>query len=154
MEYGVCKMGIGAAIIGGALISGVASNTAANTQSHAAEDAGRIVERADERARMDLQPFRDLGGSAIDPGSRNKMAARGVVVYLHASVEQQLERTRKGRERPLLRGKDPREVLEELMAIRDPQYREIADITIETDGRHVSSVVREIEKKLAELPGA
>ena len=94
------------------------------------------------------------GGSAMDLGSRNKMAARGIVVYLHASADQQLERTRKGRERPLLRDGDPHDVLKSLMDLRDPQYREIADIIIETDGRHVSSVVREIEKKLLQLPGS
>jgi len=91
------------------------------------------------------------GGSAMNPDSRKLMAERGIVVYLYASVEQQLERTRKGRERPLLRDRDPKDVLSELMEIRDPQYREIADIIIETDGRHVTSVVREIEKKLTEL---
>jgi shikimate kinase len=90
------------------------------------------------------------GGSAMDPESRSRMAARGIVVYLHASVDQQLERTRKGRERPLLRDGKPRDVLERLMEIRDPQYREIADIIIETDRRQVLSVVREIQKKLLE----
>ena len=68
-------------------------------------------------------------------------------------MDQQLERTRKGRERPLLRNGKPREVLESLMAIREPQYREIADIVIETDRRQVLSVVREIQKKLAEHAG-
>ena len=93
------------------------------------------------------------GGSAMSPESRARMAARGIVVYLFASVDQQLERTRKGRERPLLRNGKPREVLESLMAIREPQYREIADIVIETDRRQVLSVVREIQKKLAEHAG-
>lgn len=91
------------------------------------------------------------GGSAMDPDSRQRMADRGVVVYLYASVDQQVERTRKGRERPLLRGDDPRKVLVELMASRDPQYREIADIIVETDGRHVGAVTKEIEEKLAAL---
>ena len=91
------------------------------------------------------------GGSAMDPESRSRLATRGIVVYLFASVDQQMERTRKGRERPLLSNGKPREVLEGLMAIRDPQYREIADIIVETDRRQVLSVVREIQKQLAEL---
>jgi len=104
----------------------------------------------------DLTQVRDIvlatgGGSAMDPDSRAKMAERGVCVYLHATVDQQMERTRKGRERPLLRDGDPRDTLETLMAIRDPQYREIADIIVETDGRHVGSVTREIEEELAKL---
>jgi len=108
----------------------------------------------DDLTRLNSRVLATGGGSAMEPESRAQMAARGLVVYLHASVEQQLERTRKGRERPLLRDGKPQQVLENLMAIRDPQYREIADIIIETDGRQVSSVVREIEKKLAELSDA
>ena len=42
------------------------------------------------------------GGAVIDPKNRNHLGARGFVVYLHTSVDQQLSRTRKGRERPLL----------------------------------------------------
>jgi shikimate kinase len=108
----------------------------------------------DDLTRLNSRVLATGGGSAMEPESRAQMAARGLVVYLHASVEQQLERTRKGRERPLLRDGKPLQVLEKLMAIRDPQYREIADIIIETDGRQVSSVVREIEKKLTELSDA
>jgi shikimate kinase len=43
---------------------------------------------------------------------------------------------------------DPRARLEELMAIRDPLYREIADIIIETDGKRVRDVVRQIIQQL------
>ena len=75
------------------------------------------------------------------------------VVYLYASVDQQLERTRKGRERPLLKSGDPRETLEALMTVRDPLYRKIADIVVETDSREVRAVAKEIEEKLAHLEG-
>lgn len=92
------------------------------------------------------------GGSAQDPVNRAHLAARGTVVYLHASVDQQLKRTRGGRERPMLRGGEPREILARLMTVRDPQYREIARFVVETDGRKVPAVVREILDRLA--PGA
>jgi len=75
------------------------------------------------------------------------------VIYLYASVEQQLARTRKGRERPLLESGDPRETLEALMIARDPLYRKIADIIVETDSREVRAVAKEIEEKLAQLDG-
>jgi shikimate kinase len=91
------------------------------------------------------------GGAAQDPQSRERLGSRGTVVYLHASVDQQMRRTRRGRGRPMLKGGDPREILERLMAVRDPQYREIADIVIETDGRRVTSVTREIRQHLEQL---
>ena len=85
------------------------------------------------------------GGAILDDETRSKLGARGFVVYLQTSIEQQLERTRRGRERPLLsQGDDPRSVLEELMTIRDPLYREIADLVVRTDGRRVNAVAREI----------
>jgi shikimate kinase len=91
------------------------------------------------------------GGAVQDAANREHLGARGRVVYLHASVDQQLKRTRSGRERPLLKGGDPRVILEDLMAVRDPQYREIADVIIETDGRRVTAVTREIRRRLDEL---
>jgi shikimate kinase len=90
------------------------------------------------------------GGSCMDPANRAVLRERGYVVYLHASVEQQLKRTRGGRERPLLKEGDPRETLERLMALRDPQFREIAHLVVETDERRIPAVVREIQVRLAE----
>lgn len=84
------------------------------------------------------------GGAILDEQTRSNLGARGYVVYLETSIEQQLERTRRGRERPLLSKGDPREVLEALMQIRDPLYREIADLVVRTDGRRVNAVARDI----------
>jgi shikimate kinase len=91
------------------------------------------------------------GGAVQDADNRRHLGSRGRVVYLHASVDQQLKRTRGGRERPMLKGGDRREILEGLMAFRDPQYREIADVIVETDGRRVTAVTREIRRRLADL---
>ncbi len=91
------------------------------------------------------------GGAIQDPQSRNALAARGTVIYLHATVQQQLERTRKGRTRPLLQNGEPETILRDLMTIREPLYREIADMTIETDGRRVGAVAREIVNRLDDL---
>lgn len=84
------------------------------------------------------------GGAVVDEASRSRLGARGFVVYLHTTVAQQLERTQRGRERPMLQGGDREEVLAELMALRDPMYREIADLVVETDGRRVQVVAKEI----------
>lgn len=91
------------------------------------------------------------GGAVQDAGSRGLLGSRGRVVYLHASVEHQLRRIRSSKQRPMLKGGDPREILEALMALRDPQFREIADVIVETDGRRVAAVTREIRRRLDEL---
>jgi shikimate kinase len=91
------------------------------------------------------------GGAAQDSANRALLGSRGIVVYLYATIEQQLRRTRSGRERPMLKGGDPREILERLMALRDPQFREIAKVVVTTDGRRVNAVTREIRERLAEL---
>ena len=88
------------------------------------------------------------GGAIVEPQNRSHLGARGFVIYLHTTVDQQLARTRKGRDRPLLDNDDPRAVLEALMATREPIYREIADLTIETDSRKVRAVANEILERL------
>ena len=88
------------------------------------------------------------GGAVMNPENRSRLGARGYVIYLHTTVQQQLQRTNRGRNRPLLDNADPEQVLAELMEVRDPLYREIADLTIETDGRHVKEVAAEIRDAL------
>jgi shikimate kinase len=88
------------------------------------------------------------GGAVLDPANREHLKARGCVIYLYASVTQQLKRTKKDRNRPLLQTGNPRAKLEELMSIRDPLYREIASLVIETDGMRVRDVVRKIMQQL------
>jgi len=87
------------------------------------------------------------GGAVIDPDSRSHLGARGFVIYLHTTVDQQLERTSKGRERPLLENGDRREILTELLEQRDSLYREIADLVVETDGRKVKAVANDIMER-------
>ena len=91
------------------------------------------------------------GGAVLREENRRALRAGGRVVYLHATVEQQIDRTSRDRNRPLLRTADPARVLSELMAIRDPLYREIADVVIETDERPPRMVVLEIIERLEAL---
>ena len=94
------------------------------------------------------------GGAVIREDNRKVLRAGGRVVYLCTSVDQQLERTARDRNRPLLQAADPRGVLANLMAVRDPLYRSIADVIIETDERPPRLVVMEILDRLASLaPG-
>lgn len=84
------------------------------------------------------------GGAVINDENRNRLGARGFVIYLYTSVDQQVRRTSRGRDRPLLENGDRRATLESLLQQRDPLYREIADLVIDTDGRRVKSVAEEI----------
>lgn len=83
------------------------------------------------------------GGAIISPQNRKLLAARGTVVFLETSIEQQLERTRRDKRRPLLqKTDDPRKVFEDLREFRDPLYKEIADYTFATDHSTVKAVAR------------
>jgi shikimate kinase len=84
------------------------------------------------------------GGAILDEGNRRVLRACGSVVYLHATVETQFQRTRKSRHRPLLRDPDPRAKLEQLMRAREPLYRQEADLVVEADGRPAAAVAGEI----------
>lgn len=86
------------------------------------------------------------GGSVMLPENRAALTANGFVVYLKCSVDRQVERTFKDSHRPLLQTENPRQRLEQLMAIREPLYRSVADCVVDT-GRHSSrQAVREILK--------
>jgi shikimate kinase len=89
------------------------------------------------------------GGAILDPENREHLKSRGRVIYLHATINQQLRRTRKDRNRPLLQTENPRAKLEELLEIRDPLYRETAGLIVETDGMRVRDVVQKIMQRLA-----
>lgn len=93
------------------------------------------------------------GGAVLDPENRQHLASRGFVVYLRATVEQQLRRTSRSDTRPLLQTGNREEVLQTLFAMRDPLYREIADLVLDTDGRNARALAEDIEQQL-DRPGA
>ena len=88
------------------------------------------------------------GGAILDAGTRERLRARGRVVYLRTSVDQQLARTRRSNDRPLLNNDDPRGTLERLLEQRAPLYAEVAEIVVDTDGRKVKTVVDQICRQL------
>lgn len=93
------------------------------------------------------------GGAVISADNRRVLHDRGVVVYLETSVEQQLERTRHARHRPLLHGTDPQKTLGDLMEHRAVLYREIADITVSTNNRRAIVVADEIHQQVRAAQG-
>lgn len=88
------------------------------------------------------------GGAVISEANRANLRARGTVIYLKTTVEQQLERTAKDKNRPLLQTDSPEQVLTDLMAQREPLYLQVCDLIIQTDKRHPKSVVSEILREL------
>jgi shikimate kinase len=92
------------------------------------------------------------GGVVLDPRNRELLKARGTVVYLRASVNELWNRTRHDRNRPLLRtAADPHARLCELHAQRDPLYRQVADITVETGSQSLRTLVAKLEQRLERL---
>lgn len=108
----------------------------------------RERESIERLTRLDSIVLATGGGAVIDPDNRRVLAERGVVVYLKTSIDQQLERTRHGRHRPLLNDTDPGEKLEELMQMRAVLYAQIADFTVSTDARRVQLVADEIHQEI------
>ena len=88
------------------------------------------------------------GGAILDEQNRKHLASRGYVVYLYAPISQLVLRTAKDKNRPLLQLDNPKQKLEELMAIRDPLYREIADIIVETGDSPIKNVVDNLIRQL------
>ena len=88
------------------------------------------------------------GGAVLRPENRAALKQGGVVVYLHATPRLLFERTRLDSNRPLLQVADPMGKLEELFAERDPLYRAVADITINSLGGSISHLVKQVEREL------
>jgi 3-dehydroquinate synthase len=91
------------------------------------------------------------GGSVLDAKSREYLKARGTVIYLRAGVSNILQRTAHDRNRPLLQTPDPRARLELLSTQREPYYREVADIIIDTGRPNIQSLVQAIVAQMETL---
>ncbi|MNC88147.1 Shikimate kinase 1 [compost metagenome] len=93
------------------------------------------------------------GGAVLDGETRQHLAGRGFVVYLRASIDHQLRRTGRTDSRPLLQSGNPRETLERLFAVRDPLYREVADLVLDADGANARNLAQDISRELDAAAG-
>ena len=91
------------------------------------------------------------GGAVLDEENRSALSTRGAVVYLCATAEQLFKRTARDRNRPLLQTENPLAKIKELLEVRDPLYREVADIVMETGEENIRSVVRKLMSQLRHL---
>ena len=93
------------------------------------------------------------GGAALRPENVEYMKKKGTVVLLCASPEEIYQRVRHSTNRPVLAGHMNVEYIAELMAAREPMYREAADLVVETDRRSLDEIAGEISRKLEEILG-
>ena len=88
------------------------------------------------------------GGVILDQRNRDVLKSRGCVVYLHARPAELAKRLGQDRSRPLLQGTDPHKRLQELYSIRDPLYREVADLVMDTGRQSVSTLLGQLLQRL------
>jgi shikimate kinase len=88
------------------------------------------------------------GGAVLLPENRARLAGHGFVAYLRARPEDLYERVRHDRNRPLLATPDPLGRLRELYVQRDPLYREIADVVVDTGAQGVQVLARALLDEL------
>ena len=106
----------------------------------------------DELSSLDNVVLATGGGAVLSAQTRALLKSRGTVVYLRGTVEDLWQRTRHDRNRPLLQTADPKARLRELYTQRDPLYREVANVVIDTSRQNVNALVRQLEQKLAGMP--
>ncbi len=90
------------------------------------------------------------GGAVLDADNRRCLAERGIVVYLHGQPKDLWYRTRHDKSRPLLQDADPLKKLQSLYLQRDPLYREIADIVIDTGRQSARALLYQLLPQLRE----
>jgi len=104
----------------------------------------REAKSIDELTQMENIVLATGGGAVTTPEAANYLASRGFVIYLECSPAQQHERTLHDKNRPLIQTDNPKATLEKLMEVRDPLYRETADLVVSTEKRSSSSVVKDV----------
>lgn len=111
---------------------------------------GREEQAIAEIATLDGVVLATGGGAVLSAENRRRLASHGTTVYLHARPEDLHRRLRHDKSRPLLHTPDPLQRLRDLYTARDPLYRQVADIVVETGTQSVQTLARELLSKLEE----
>ncbi len=88
------------------------------------------------------------GGAVLAEENRRHLQNRGLVIYLHSDIKHLLERVGHDKKRPLLQTANPAATLAEIMKIREPLYRETADIIINTGQQSIRAVINVMLDKI------
>ena len=104
----------------------------------------REVSVIDELTQRDGIVLATGGGAVLREENRNHLGGRGLVIYLYATLDRLMDRTHRDKNRPLLQTDDPRAKLQELIEIRDPLYRQTADIIYDTGADSVGQAARDL----------
>ena len=89
------------------------------------------------------------GGAVLSKENRELIKKTGTVIYLSSSVEQILRRTAKSKTRPLLENStNRRKTISDIIDSRDPLYREVASVIINTNGKKLIEIINEIKTHL------
>jgi shikimate kinase len=91
------------------------------------------------------------GGIVLREKNRQLLKQADAVIYLKADTERLVQRTMKDKKRPLLQVDDPRQKILELLAQRDPLYREVSTHTVTTDSRSPKAIAQQIAASLNSL---
>ena len=91
------------------------------------------------------------GGVVLAAENRANLAGHGFVIYLDAPVDLLVARVARDRHRPLMQTPDPEATMREIVRVRDPLYRESADIVVRSTHRSSRFVVREILQRIEAL---
>lgn len=110
----------------------------------------REIQLIAELCALDNAVIATGGGAVLAEENRRRIAARGTVIYLHARPAHLWQRLRHDRNRPLIAVPEPQKKLEDLYAQRDPLYREVADLVVDTGKQSVQTLAKDL---LARLDG-
>jgi shikimate kinase len=109
--------------------------------------------RREIKAIDDLTKKQDIvlatgGGVILKKENRQHLATRGKVFFLKVSVEEQVKRTCKSRNRPLILNTNALETFDKLKKEREPLYYSVADYIIDTDHGSIRGIVKSILEKI------
>ena len=99
-------------------------------EAHFRDGERRVIARLLDRPD---QVIATGGGAFVQPDTRAMILERGIAIWLQCDVETLVERVGRTDKRPLLRGGNPHEIIEKLLAERTPAYA-LAPIHV-TSGR-------------------
>ena len=91
------------------------------------------------------------GGVILSEKNCEIMKKTGTVIYLYVSESSLFERLKRDKKRPLLQAGDRKDTISKIFKIRDPLYKQLADITYMSNGLLIKRSVSDLIKKIEEF---